>query len=377
MLDELKDLLSDAVRLRFDHRFTAGAHVTGGLDSGVVAALARTHFLHQDRFYGFSWSPVDHFPDNIRYDERDLVRSSCGMADIQPVFSTVDAAEYSRFVSGFYHTQGYFYENKTLEQAGELGVNLLFSGWGGDEFISMGDSGIDSDLLFHFKWRTFFQRNRITHLKGLIKTLLYFIIYPAFGLLDPKVARSFKEYTHYLNKPFKRSDRKALRDFYFYRSRRQQHLGLLHFYHLQSRTEAWAINGFRHGIEYRYPLLDKRIIEYILKIPSELLVKSGHYRPLVREISNGILPEEVRWHWEKVDPVQYAHEQDLIKTSAIAFMNEVELWRSNPDLSFINFDLLEKDIRWFKEHSEGDYRALFRTVVTIKGLHEFCHVYYK
>ncbi len=34
------------------------------------------------------------------------------------------------------------------------------------------------------------------------------------------------------------------------------------------------MNGFRKGVEYRYPLLDKRIIEYMLKVPSELLCKT-------------------------------------------------------------------------------------------------------
>ncbi len=92
-------------------------------------------------------------------------------------------------------------------------------------------------------------------------------------------------------------------NYFFHTSRQQVHLGVLRFYHFQERCETWAVNGFRKGVEYRYPLLDRRIIEYMLKVPSAMLCKTDYFRPLLRLISEGILPEEVRWQADKSDPV--------------------------------------------------------------------------
>ena len=41
----------------------------------------------------------------------------------------------------------------------------------------------------------------------------------------------------------------------------------------------------------------------MLKVPSELLCKTDYFRPLLREIGEGILPDEVRLHEQKYDPV--------------------------------------------------------------------------
>ena len=62
---------------------------------------------------------------------------------------------------------------------------------------------------------------------------------------------------------------KTINNLYFWKSRREMHLRLLYDGHLSERTEDWTINGVRSGIEYRYPLLDKRIIEFIMKVPSK------------------------------------------------------------------------------------------------------------
>jgi len=247
----------------------------------------------------------------------------------------------------------------------DLGINLIFSGWGGDEFISLGDRGIDMDLLFGIKWKSFFRRNPLLPLKTFIKYLLFYVIYPSIGKLDPGTAKSFQNDSKYIKAGFKKSDPISLKNFYFYSSRRKLHLGLLKFYHIQERTETWAINGFKHGVEYRYPLLDKRIIEYILKIPSALLSKSKHFRPLLREVSGDNLPKEIKWHWDKTDPVQMTQEYHFVQQSAIQCMDEINDWKLNPGLHFIDFALLEQDIVRFKETKPTDDPVLFRALVYI------------
>ncbi len=74
MLSDLTSILNDSVLIRCDPRFKAGAHVSSGIDSGIVSAMARKVYHQQDRFYGFSWSPADYSAKDAKFDERELVK---------------------------------------------------------------------------------------------------------------------------------------------------------------------------------------------------------------------------------------------------------------------------------------------------------------
>lgn len=372
MLSDLRAIVWDAVKIRCDHRFTAAAHVSSGIDSGLVSTLARMEYPGQEVFCGFSWSPADYTPEKARYDERDIVIKSCEKTGIRPLFSDMKVADFKRNVSAFYDNQGYFYEERIADMAVRENVNLIFSGWGGDEFISTGDSGIETDLLLGLKWRTFFRRNPVRHPRQFARWMLGYVIYPALGILDRGTAKSFGDDARYIKESFKKSDRRALRDFYFYISRHQHHLRLLHFYNLQERCESWHVMGFRKGAEYRYPLLDRRIIEYMLKVPSVLLCTTDYYRPVLREISEGFLPDEVRLQWQKSDPVCWEYIGKLFRESSAEFMEEVNVWQTNPDLHFIDFGLLTKDIDRYKtDPGSVDAKVLCRAIVYIKSIHDF------
>jgi len=372
MLHDLKELVMDAVRIRSDARYTAGAHVSSGIDSGIVSALARKEYSHQSPFFGLSWSPADDFNFRVKYDERELVLKSCENAGIRPVFSEMGEDEFPKYAPAFYHNRGYFSEDETSDRAVALGVNLIFSGFGGDEFISTGHSGIDLDLLRDLRFRTFFRKNSIKSPKKFIRHFLFFVVNPVLGILDRRTRKAFRDDATYLKKPYKKSNREALRNFYFHKSRRRMHLNVFDFYNIPERCESWHIMGFKKGVEYRYPLLDKRIVEYMLRVPSELLCRTGNFRPLLREIGKIILPEEVRLSESKNDPVYWSWMDGLFKSAAIRFMEELNTWRGNPDLDFVDFDLLSDAVAVYRSKSApDDDMVLFRTLVYLKSIHEF------
>lgn len=377
MLSDLKLLVEDAVAIRCDNRFNAGAHVSSGLDSCTVAALARRNYSPQNSFYGYSWSPAGFTPPDPAYDERDMVRSHCSKTGIEPVFSDLTPREFLDRVSEFYHNKGYFIEENTLEQARDKGTNLLFSGWGGDEFISTGDRGIETDLLRRLNIRTWVSRNPFRPIRRFIKYLMQYTVLPAVGVLQPDVARAFAKDAYYIRKSFRKSHRTALRNYYFHTSRRQLHLRYLKFYHLQERCESWMISGYRRGIEYRYPLLDRRIIEYMIKVPSLLLCRTDYFRPLLRIIGEGLLPDDVRLNYSKRDPVYMEWWHELFRLSGLELMNEVEQWSGNPDLDFIDFEKLNDDIaRYRSDPGAVDGRVLFKALVYMKGVHRFTVEYH-
>jgi len=371
-VSDLGNLVRDAVRIRCDSRFNAGAHVSGGLDSGIIASLVKKEYPGQQCFYGFSWSPSSFEAEKATYDERTMVAETCDALGITPVYNDTTPEEYLDYVNDYYNNQGYFLEDKVMRQAVDRGVNLLFSGWGGDEFISTGDRGIEIDLLRGLHLRTFFHRNPVRHPRMFIKWLFFYVINPVFGIINRPTKRSFSNDAHYILKRFSHSDRRAIRSFYFHLSRHQMHLRLLSFYNLQERCESWAMNGYRKGVEYRYPLLDKRIIEYMLGVPSTVLCEKDGFRPLLRDIGTGIIPESVRKNEHKTEPVTWGNVDRIEKKVALRLMDEVEKWRQNKDLSFVDFELLADDIRQYRNQPEReDNKVLFRGLIYLKAIHEF------
>lgn len=372
MINELKELVADAVRIRCDERYTAAAHVSSGIDSGIVSAFAREAYGSQGDFYGLSWSPGGEFDLNVKYDERDLVWKSCEKAGIKPLFSEMDLPGFLKYISGYYYNTGYFSEDDTTDRASLLNINLIFSGFGGDEFISIGHSGIDLDLLRGFRFRTFFRRYDIKRPRRFVRYFLFYVVNPFLCILDRNTRKGFSEDARYIQKPYQKSDRDALRNFYCHKSRRQMHLNVFRFQNIPARCESWYALAYRKGIQFRYPLLDRRIIEYILKVPSKLLCKTHYFRPLLREIGKDILPEEVRLNESKNDPLYWKWIDEIFRKAASIFMDETETWKANPDLAFVDFDLLMRDITCFKSQGAIKHeKALFKSLVYLKAIHEF------
>lgn len=376
MLTEVDSLIRDAVKIRCDSRFTAGAHVSSGLDSSVVALHARQEYGSQETFRGFSWSPSDCEPLQVAYDEREMVLRLCSENGISPVFSGMDADGFRDAVASFFCNHGFFDEHMALRQAEQAGVNLIFSGWGGDEFVSTSAPSIETDLLRDLRLRLFFRRNELRRPVRFLKNVVRYILMPALCIHERGTARAFRDDARYLRPQWRRSDRSAVRQFYFHTSRRGHHLGMLQFYHLQDRCEKWFTMGFRHGVEYRYPLLDRRIVEYMLKVPSELLCVSGYSRPLLREITRGLLPEEIRLNQSKKDPV-YSHRLDeLYRDAGVSFMEESGGWRENSDLQFIDFGRLDEDLRLFRQgEAVVADDVLFRGLIYIRAMDAFTREY--
>jgi asparagine synthase (glutamine-hydrolysing) len=367
--EDLSALISDAVKIRSEMGFIASAHVSGGLDSGIVAALARKEFKAQETFYGFSWTPRK-IPENVLvdYDERNLVKEFCQKNNIIPVFPEYSLDDYLSFVSNWRHPSEQLYEKQVVDLAKSKGVNLIFSGWGGDEFISIGHRGIDADLIREGNWGYFLKKHPLWRPKQFLSAL--------FNALFPGARRGYSKIKAepsvypYIKKALG-SNRIPRKERFKYHSRRLVHMQLLELGHLAKRASDWYVKGQLNGIEYRYPLLDKRIVEYMLKVPSRCLVGGNHYRILLREIGKDIFTPEMLENKSKDDPVKSHYFSEIIKKVEQDFINEFETFRNNPDLSFVDFDLLEKNLPKIRA-GKMDASIFYY----LKAAHEFTKGYY-
>ena len=77
--------------------------------------------------------------------------------------------------------------------------------------------------------------------------------------------------------------------------------------------EGRAASGARRGIEYRYPLLNRRVLEFVLGLPP-VQFRRGKWSPwLMRHVLRPVLSQEVYWHPSKADSARY----DPLRTAFI------------------------------------------------------------
>jgi len=71
-------------------------------------------------------------------------------------------------------------------------------------------------------------------------------------------------------------------------------------HHIPSRCTYYSIMAARHGLAVSFPLLDRRVVDFILSLPVHLFLAEGHSRQPFRQAMRGVLPEPVRLARRKV-----------------------------------------------------------------------------
>ncbi len=375
VISDLNQLLADSVMIRADQRFSASAHVSGGLDSSIVAALARKAYPEQKRFYGFSWSPKPEETEERGFsDERYRVNQICRQNNMEPVFSNIHLEDYLTFVSGWRHPSELVFENKIVSAAKAKDIDLIFSGWGGDEFISIANRGIDADLLKVFDWKHFLKKYPVWKLKKFASAIRLEVL---FLLAQRNYSRQKAEAAvfPYISSALK-SNRIPTGKRFHYHSRRDVHLQLINLNHIAARTADWYVNGQLNGIEYRYPLLDVRIVEYMLKVPSKHLVNGYNDRIIFRELGKGLFTDDILSRLAKSDPAKSNAFSTVSSYGKEQFMSEFNAFRNNPDLNFVDFELLQRDLNRMSVTPQKDKPIVADIFFYLKKAHEFTKGYY-
>ena len=319
--EQFRHLLAQAVRdrLRGCDPGAIGTHLSGGLDSSSIAVVAARELRSQGRSppLAFSWLPqLGDAPPKAEYErEYALVDAVCAQEGIEVVHGTPSAAD----TLGVLGTDGalpgiHLHINEEIAQrhAAARGVRVLLSGWGGDECVSFNGRGHWQELLLRGRWRKLAAECRAQD-----ATALRFLAHVVLPLLHPALvpalagSRSWPTAKRWLIDPaFSRRVKPLAAPGWREIGVRSTQLRLLQAGHLVDRIEGWAASGARRGIEYRYPLLDRRLLEFALGLPPEQFRRGRWSRWLFRHGCRTLLPPEVRWNRLKADPARSETTQD-------------------------------------------------------------------
>ena len=313
LAEECRALVSEAVRDRLRDARRVGVHLSGGLDSSGVAALAARELRKQERAapLAFAWHPPigsnsGSTAQRANYRRIEAVQRQEGL---HVNFQAAEAGD----VVGFLRRDGIRYDESTLmhEQvtqraAAEQGVEVLLSGWGGDEGISFNGRGYCPQLLQGARvgrlWGELRERGR-RPLTALLTDAALPLVSPAATRAARRLWRGrwpLRKNVTFIHPEFATRVQPLPAEAALPRAGvRNVQVYLLQLGHLSQRMEGWAASGTHHGIEYRYPLLDRRVLEFALGLPAEQYRRGPWSRWLMRRAFDPVLPPEVCWNADK------------------------------------------------------------------------------
>lgn len=309
--EELRALTETAIRSRLPRNASVGTHFSGGIDSTLVTILASKALqaCGSNLAAAYTWSPPvdENYPDMGVGDERRLIAAQCEELGVPARFGAATPASIEALIAQPMELQGtadLADELPVIAQAQLDGIGVMLSGWGGDEVFSSHGIGHFAWLLRQGRLRKVL---RIARLYGgglrrphhMIGFLWRAAIVP---MLPDPIYRRFSPFPDlYSGGAFPSASMRALyhntepapevrllpdADAYM----RQ----LLKMGHISERMETWAAWSANAGFEYRYPLVDRNLLEFILSLPPDIRFGDGTGRYLAWHAFATLLPRGVK-----------------------------------------------------------------------------------
>jgi asparagine synthase (glutamine-hydrolysing) len=128
-------------------------------------------------------------------------------------------------------------------------------------------------------------------------------------------------------------------------------LALFNEGHIDFRLESYAMDGAEWGIQYAFPMLDKSLLEYAVRLPASFFMRHGIRRAVFREAMRDVLPEKVRTFLPKNRPfpsldLRISEE----KHELLAILDH--LGRNSRCFEILDFDKIRTDVTAIPEYAE-------------------------
>jgi len=335
-----RDMLKEAVRQRIRGHSAIGLELSGGLDSSAVAVVAREVKQKGGKIHAFinalsEEQKKDFFPF---YDESNYAEGIANYADLDSLHkiygengrTSLDAVMDAMETTHAPVIQLFpAFSDQLLDKVREQHLPLLLSGFGGDECLSYHARGILHEYAADGDWEKVRKAVRaeqpLKRMKILFKLFLEHSLLPYSEFLrrrvlnpknrykisdlamDPAFLKPFMEIEEEWNKSGKPDE---------YRIREQQRFRLMHT-SVSDRLENSYLLAQKRNIEYAYPLLDIKLLEFVYSLPVEYKFRDGLGRYMMRRAMEGLLPEEIRLRASKfgaaVPNIFYRFHLDLDK----------------------------------------------------------------
>lgn len=314
---KLRELLEQAVYARIRSDFPITSHLSGGVDSSSIAVIAARKLHKQDkRLLAFNWIHKPSNNDNSLNFEWYNSHTIAQNENIEHNYISMNAEDLYQYMCERDITDGktvdLWYEYPLRKSVQMRDSRTILSGWGGDEFATYKGRAYYSDLIWQGKFSYALRElrylakekniNRIKSILGLLyyKIFILFVPRSLYCYMPRNTCEKIKKDFPLLKKDFLTLVNTTLKKVLFLsrqpgKTIRKDMLTYWSSGHVLTRVESWETESIINRLTYVYPMLDKRIIEFMLEVPAEYLVKNGEGRYLFRLAMKDLLPDEILW----------------------------------------------------------------------------------
>ncbi len=314
---ELQELLQDAVRLRMIRAdVPVGSYLSGGLDSSVIAALAREHATGD--FHTFSVRFTDPQFDETSYQRMMADRLGCTHHDI--VIAHSDIARV--FPDVVRHAEQPLLRTAPAplfllsDLVRQHGIKTVLTGEGADEFLA------GYDIFREAKIRAFWSRDPGSRMRPALFDRIYpylsrspqqvrtlALAFWKIGMentVDPFYSHERRWTTSGTLRRFLTRDVAAAglpgelplllpNDFTaFDPLKRAQYIEIATFFSQYLLSAQGDRMLMAHSVEGRFPFLDARVMEYCCRIPAAQLLPGLKEKAVLKTLGTGLVPDAIR-----------------------------------------------------------------------------------
>ena len=365
--DELRWLITDSVERRLKATSgIVGCELSGGLDSSVVAILI-SRLGREGRYFSWSWSP-DVQPLMEGEDERKIIRDICLREGITCHFARKLGVDDCESMQDSLDKNNVPYLNTPFLSEGSAwvrsqGARVMFTGHGGDEGVSHRSNFFE--LWYNGERRALLPAIwRSTKGQSLRPLRWGYRVVNQFAKVHPYFKEEFRSGKHIeslMSGTFK--DRMA----------NTPHPPLYFAYDpvayimqggTRVRMDNAAVQGAQNGVQYLFPFLDYRVIDFAVSIPRECYQNGTGNRRIYRQAFDDIMPQSLRDMHYKDTPSQRGLTIDDFPWAAGTFRQTVAEVLAYLDRDFwatyLDWDAVEAAVQLREDFSEEEYgRASF------------------
>ncbi len=295
IIESFRELFIDSVRIRLRSDVKIGALLSGGLDSSSISIIANK--LNNGNLETYSVISED-----SRFSEEkfiDILVKGSGIKNRKLLYHHEDALNSIKDViyhndepiGGFSIVAQYNIFKKIKK---ETDIVVVLSGQGGDEILMGYLKYFFFNLKDLIKQKKYYDAVNQIFMSLIKKTVLYqFKMSSAYRYLpaiNPYKTKNIKQ--NYLRYPGK------LEHIWEYSSIKHRQILDIDNYSVPALARYEDRNSMAHSLETRLPFLDHRLVNLVLSMSTELKLKNGWTKHILREAMHD-LPNEIRWRRDK------------------------------------------------------------------------------
>jgi asparagine synthase (glutamine-hydrolysing) len=281
---DLQALLEQAVQRQLMSEVPVGAHLSGGMDSGSIAALASRSIPHLQTFNCGFEIPAQADSHERYFDESAYAQHIADHLDVQHHHLHLTAADnFPVMARVLWHLDeprvGISYQNYHLAKLIQGKATVVLGGAGGDELFAgyLWRYEAVQGVTEHETFRRLYYRQWVRFLDDEQKKAWFFTPQTQQALGD------FSTYESFLTQTWGLSGQTAL-DWALQVDAQTFLHGLL---------VVGDKLGMSHSLEERVPLLDHDLVDFSLRLPAKWKLHNGQGKYLLRQVMSQFVPEAI------------------------------------------------------------------------------------